>query len=817
MTIRRLAATTILVTVLVPAIALAADNLLTNGDFEKAKSDSDEGVGAAPVAWSKGTLSAGKTRNASDSKSVLKKVAGARTGKYAAALALDQGDAWVFAQQRIELARPLALYDGIVFSLSAKSSKPADFDLYIEAWNTKTNKGASNRVRMKAGNEWQTFEARLPVTKDAEGLASFRVVVQLYTPGAELLIDDARVALVSGAPKRRAATRFRPGAGAFPAGGEDLLHVDLECPALRMTGSPITVQAWFKTTARRGIIFECGAQNRDPGPQAGYALYLKWGKLRFGVNNAVEMYKDALWDDVTTNATYNDGAWHHATGVFAADGKTRVKLYVDGIEATGVKRAGQVQGALSAYTPTTPAARIGGRTDRIEYPELAACFWNGELADVRVWDKALSPEEIEANWARPVPADTPGLVACWTFREKARSPGDVVRDQAGNNDGVAASFEYAPAIDEPFFPVDRNVFPKDDFDYAKYPSNITGYNGQNLQRVGFVTWQPAHRTRVGPRGAYKAGLAQLPDGRLVLAVCRRHPEYDEEADKRYWQILMFASDDQGGTWTEIGRTPLVGKEPALAALPDGALVLTAQNMDYRKSAADRRMNAYRSIDGGRTWREMAIDEGESRYPYPRNIIVDKDGSLLYLRARGDDIETCRSADAGDTWTFTPGKVNWEAKDIAHTLFAEVGVLRMRDGRLLATLRREIPKTSGEGFEDTFLTRSTDDGQTWSRPWRASGTAEVHGYLTELADGRLLLSYASYHLPYGAAAVTSGDGGKTWNRERPLQLAVSATCYAGWPFTLELADGSLITSYATTIYTKKDPPTTACEVVRWRLP
>ena len=375
------------------------------------------------------------------------------------------------------------------------------------------------------------------------------------------------------------------------------------------------------------------------------------------------------------------------------------------------------------------------------------------------------------------------------------------------------------SVDDPFFPLDRIAFPDNDFDYSAYPASITGFNGQNMQRFAAIDWQPAARRRVGPRGAYKAGFTRLPNGRLVLAVCRRHPQYDQKADKRYWQILVFASDDEGETWTEIGKTPLVGKEPALAALPAGALVLTAQNMDRRKSAADRRMNAYRSIDGGRTWRETTVDEGDSRYPYPRNIFLDTDGSLLCLRDDGMDMTLCRSTDGGKTWTFTTGKVDWAPKDMhPGGVFAEIGMIRKRsDGRLLAVIRREIPGYIGEGFEDTFLSESADNGKTWSRPWRASGTAEVHGCLTELSDGRLVLTYASYHLPYGVVAVVSDDGGRTWDRKHPIQLAVSATCYTGWPVTLELDDGSLITSYATTIYAKKDPPTSACEVVRWRLP
>ena len=369
------------------------------------------------------------------------------------------------------------------------------------------------------------------------------------------------------------------------------------------------------------------------------------------------------------------------------------------------------------------------------------------------------------------------------------------------------------SVDDAFFPIDGAAFPEDDFDYSKYPAAITGYNGQDMQRIGFVTWGNARRRRVGPRGNYKAGFTQLPNGKLVLAACRK------DAGAKVFGMHVYESSDLGDTWKQINKTPLFGKEPALAALADGTLIVTAQGLGTRPDGVPPGTYTFRSRDGGRTWEEIQVDEGESRYPYPRNIFVDMDGSLIYLRDDGIDMTLCRSVDGGKAWTFTLGKVDWAARDMQPgDVFAEIGVIRTKsDGRLLAVIRREIPGYSGEGFEDTFLTESADDGTSWSRPWRASGTAEVHGYLTELADGRLLMTYASYHLPYGPIAIVSSDGGKTFDRDNPIQLAISSNCYTGWPVTLQLEDGSLITSYATTIYAEKDPPRTVCEVVRWRLP
>ena len=144
-----------------------------------------------------------------------------------------------------------------------------------------------------------------------------------------------------------------------------------------------------------------------------------------------------------------------------------------------------------------------------------------------------------------------------------------------------------------------------------------------------------------------------------------------------------------------------------------------------------------------------------------------------------------------------------------------GMTRLADGKLLAALRRDI---LNEGFEVTVVTRSDDNGETWSRPAPLTRTGEVHCYLTKLSDGRILATYANYHLPYGVCAIVSADGGRMWDCEHPVQLSVSADIYEGWPVTLELPGGDLVTSYANSSYmegTYRDKM--SFDVVRWQLP
>ena len=360
----------------------------------------------------------------------------------------------------------------------------------------------------------------------------------------------------------------------------------------------------------------------------------------------------------------------------------------------------------------------------------------------------------------------------------------------------------------------RNAELLSGYDYDAYVESITGYTGQDLQRVGFVRWEPAGRVRIGPRGNYKAGFARLPDGTLVLTVCRDNNAPDPAA--RRFDIRIYASSDTGLTWEEIGQTPLFGKEPALASLPDGTLVLTAQC--YPVSGDPPAHPLARSEDGGRTW-DVSVRQA---YDYPRSIAVEPDGSLLIATALRSDwydegfgsphLLLERSPDGGRTWDRSEGRIDWDWPG-----FGEVGAVCLRDGRLLATLRRQIPGTRGEGFEDTMLTESTDGGRTWSTPWQLTDTAQVHAYLTELEDGRLLCTYSNYHVPFGVSAILSKDQGRSWNRDRTIQLSISNGFYVGWAATLQLPDGSLITSYAATTYAEQPPERFTCEIVRWPLP
>ena len=313
------------------------------------------------------------------------------------------------------------------------------------------------------------------------------------------------------------------------------------------------------------------------------------------------------------------------------------------------------------------------------------------------------------------------------------------------------------------------------------------------------------------------------DGRLVLGVCRNNN--DPKPTRRQFEILVYESQDEGLTWQEIGETPLCEKEPSLTALLDGKLVLTAQGGYFGPGAKLDEMPLSRSEDGGRTWETTPVP-GPDWSDYPRNPIVEPDGSLLMVRALlpvlpdwngqgggSPNLRMGRSKDQGKTWQVSERLIDWDC-----AVLGEVAAIRCRDGRLLVALRRQIPGTWGEeGYQDTVFTDSIDDGRHWSRPWQMTNVAEVHAYLTELNHGRILATHSNYHLPWGVYAVVSRNSGKTWDLTNPTQLALSTYLHVCCSVILQSSPCSRVTCYAATTYNHQPPDIFTREVVpSWRV-
>jgi len=370
--------------------------------------------------------------------------------------------------------------------------------------------------------------------------------------------------------------------------------------------------------------------------------------------------------------------------------------------------------------------------------------------------------------------------------------------------------------------------------YKDTIAGLSGFGGLDLNQVNHWTRLPAERSIVAGKGFYKAGFTMLGNGDLLASPCYQ----DNENNKL--RIAIFRSRDLGNSWEklDIDGDDLLGKEPALQTLRSGrVLLITSHPHGFRISRSD---------DDGVTWKTTPIGSTTETIDYThidfammRNVLENDDGSLWIYITRGQCYEPdgppskgwiYASTDDGETWEESREIPVWDRPE---GMFDEGQMLRISDGRMLGIGRvsGDVPIDDGpppygppvprgdEAGDHMIHSWSSDGGFTWSHPKPLLKYGEVHAHILGLRDGRYLCSYASYHLPFGIFAVVSDDGGETWDQDHPMQLSMSPEFTTGWPTSIELPDGLIITLYATTPYPIKDRQfwVSTTECVRWRLP
>jgi len=190
----------------------------------------------------------------------------------------------------------------------------------------------------------------------------------------------------------------------------------------------------------------------------------------------------------------------------------------------------------------------------------------------------------------------------------------------------------------------------------------------------------------------------------------------------------------------------------------------------------------RSTDGGRSWSARIPTIVNS----PHGPIQLADGRLLYagkqLSTDGRKIGVCESKDDGLSWKWL-ADIPIRAGD--RNAYHELHAVEAANGTIIAQIRNhnEVNKYW------TLQTESSDGGKTWSEPHAVCYGLPSH--LLRLSDGRLLMTYGYRRSPFGNRARLSTDHGKSWSDE--LTLSDDGTSGdLGYPSTVELADGTLLT-------------------------
>lgn len=311
----------------------------------------------------------------------------------------------------------------------------------------------------------------------------------------------------------------------------------------------------------------------------------------------------------------------------------------------------------------------------------------------------------------------------------------------------------------------------------------------------------------------------------------------------FGRVDMFVSNDNGATWSwprtlldsdtddrdagileTVRGTLLVTTFTSLAYEPALARMETANPEKFRRwSAAHTRLNAdqrraelgqwmIRSTDGGRTWSPRYASIVNS----PHGPIQLRDGRLLYsgkeLWTGAHRIGVCISEDDGSTWRWL-AEIPARAGDNASE-YHELHAVETTSGRIVVHIRNENKTNDNE----TLQSESADGGKTWSIAHRLHGVDGTDGvwgtpsHLLRLRDGRLLMSYGYRRTPFGNQVRLSADEGATWSAPMTVS-ADGAGGDLGYPSTVELADGTLLTVWYERM---KDAPTAVLRQARWKI-
>lgn len=152
--------------------------------------------------------------------------------------------------------------------------------------------------------------------------------------------------------------------------------------AFGISGDLLTISAWINSgvqTKSKPTI--CAYRASDAATSPGWLLGFNTtgANLLFGVS-------DGTTNNNLQTAAPSTGVWHHVVGVKTA---TDIWLYVDGVLVA-------TQASTVAIGTVSTTFRIGTRSDA-----NTATYWNGSLADLRIWNRALTASQVNYLYREP--------------------------------------------------------------------------------------------------------------------------------------------------------------------------------------------------------------------------------------------------------------------------------------------------------------------------------------------------------------------------------------------------------------------------------
>ena len=288
-------------------------------------------------------------------------------------------------------------------------------------------------------------------------------------------------------------------------------------------------------------------------------------------------------------------------------------------------------------------------------------------------------------------------------------------------------------------------------------------------------------------------LVELADGRLLAVYQSALAHTGTSANSS--SIKMTFSDDGGATWAPpavAAHSAVDDRDPKVAVLSDGTVLLGWFRDRWTGGSAYQNLGLFvaRMEPGASAFgppRKVATASGRGFSHAPAVEIPGGDVILPYYNSGARVI---RSHDGGVTWDTASDRL--VVGTTATRGYVEPNIARLPGGELVMVIRT-IDRSAGVEIAST-LTRSQDDGLTWSPLEQTGFTTSSHHMLTT-SSGAVLLTYGNPLVagrPTWAALIDEPAGPWTPGASPPRLLYAANSGDQANPSSVELRAGRYLT-------------------------
>ncbi|WP_028282916.1 LamG-like jellyroll fold domain-containing protein [Olleya marilimosa] len=249
-----------------------------------------------------------------------------------------------------------------------------------------------------------------------------------------------------------------------------------------------THEFWFKTTSANSTIFNFSDTGMPNSGGFNKTIYLQNGNLVSYVYNGSANF-------ITSTTTFNDDNWHHVTEIVTLSERS---LYVDGtLIGTNTSFSNQNFGYIvlgaSNLTP--------------------GIYFEGEIDEVRIWNTALSIDDVNATGNCQLEGDEANLLAYYQFNQGI---------DAEDNTSVTTLLDAT-----------TNVYNGNLINFGLTGNTSNWLAGSPIGIAPIVTSQPQNQT-----------ITETDDTVVFTVSATNVSSYQ-------WEVFFEDGDGEGGTWMPL--------------------------------------------------------------------------------------------------------------------------------------------------------------------------------------------------------------------------------------------------------------------------